>query len=384
MTSILIDIGACCEHHSNDALEYLHKATSEGPPDDIWAEHPSPLIRQLIELFTQRGLDRLEAVRAGILKWQSGVNHTPGLVPPRPPGMLQRWTPDERALAKLYLESLPPAQWSLDDHMMAIDLVVQTYLPQDAIQTEAEWLTTRAGMMGKVQANMEKEASAKQADTIMEALPSTVAGAVAQYGVAGAFKQVLDFARVRACENVRALSDGVRHRMRSVVTADLEQRYTGSVPAGTSSLETKLLDAFGELNRDWRRIAVTEAGDAQTQGFIASLPFGTKVRRVEQYRGACSFCKKIDGMVFEVVDPANPDKDPETQVWVGKNNIGRSASPRRRQAGALVERQPEEMWWAPAGTVHPHCRGRWLPEIQNEPGDDLEFAAELRAILGKK
>lgn len=384
MNPILIDIGACCEEHANDALEYLHKAIGEGPPDDIWSPHQSPLIRRLVELFTQRGLDRLEAVRAGILKWQSGVGHVPGLVPPPAPGLMLRWTPDERALVKLYLESLPPAQWTLDDHMLSIDFVVQTYLPQDALQTEAEWLAVRSGMMGKVQANLAKEPTEEQADKILQAMPSTVAGAVQQFGIEGAVRRSMDFARVRACENVRALADGVRHKMRSVVAADLEQRASGSVPPGTSSLETKLLDEFGALNRDWRRIAVTEAGNALNEGFIANLPAGAKVKRVEQYKGACSFCRKIDGVVMEVVDPSEPDKNPDTQVWPGKNNIGRSASPRRRQAGLLVQREPDEMWQVPAGLVHPHCRGRWLHLHDEVPGDDHEFAAELALILGKK
>lgn len=382
--TLLIDVGACCEHHTNQALEFLHKAIGDGDDGDIWDEHPSPLVRRLVELFTQRGLDRLEGVRAGIVKWQSGANHTPGAAPVAAPGMLQRWSPDERALAKLYLESLPPAQWTIDDHMMAIDLVVQTYLPADAIQTEAEWLTTRAGMMGKVQANMAREPSGKEADKILAAMPSTVAEAEQVFTISGSVRQMLDFARVRACENVRALSDAVRHRMRTVVAQDMEQRASGALPPGTSSLETKLLDELGTMNRDWRRIAVTEATNALGEGFIASLKPGARVRRVEQYRGACAWCRKIDGKVLEVVDAADPKKDGETAVWPGKSNIGRSASPRRRQAGALIERQPEEMYWVAAGAQHPNCRGRWLKEIENEPGDDLGFAAELRAILGKK
>lgn len=382
--TFLIDIGAVCDCVSNEAIEHLHKASSEGSGDDIWSPHPSPFVSKIIELFTQRGLDRLEAVRKGILKWQSGAGHVPGLVPPPAPGMMLRWTPDERALVKLYLESLPPAQWTLDDHMMSIDLVVQTYLPQDALQTEAEWLAVRSGMMGKVQANLAKEPTEAEADTILQAMPSTVAGAVQQFSIEGAVRRSMDFARVRACENVRALADGVRHKMRGVVAADLEQRQSGSVPPGTSSLETKLLDEFGALNRDWRRIAVTEAGNALNEGFIANLPAGAKVKRVEQYKGACAFCRKIDGVVMEVVDSSEPDKDPDTQVWPGKNNIGRSASPRRRQAGAWVQREPNEMWQIPAGLAHPHCRGRWLHLHEEVPGDDHEFAAELALILGKK
>ena len=67
------------------------------------------------------------------------------------------------------------------------------------------------------------------------------------------------------------------------------------------SLQTRLLDAFGKFNKNWRRIAVTEAGEAKNQGYIASLPPGSKVRRVEQYAGACSFCRRLDGKIFDVV-----------------------------------------------------------------------------------
>lgn len=382
--TLLIDIGACCEHHTNETLEHLHKAIGDGDPDLIWDRHPSPLIEALVELFSSRGLMRLDAVRRGVLKWQSGANFESGLVPPtRPDGPMARWSNDEKELARLYLRSLPPEQWTLDDHMMSIDLVVQDYLPADALQTEGEWLAVRAGMMGKVQANLEKEPTTAQADKILRGMPSTVTGAVQQFGIVGRFRQALDFARVRAVENVRSLSDAVRHRMRAVVTQDLEERI-GTVPPGTPSLESKLLDAMGPLNRDWRRIAVTEAGNALNEGLVASLSPGTRVKRIEQYRGACPFCRKIDGKVVEVVDAAAPDKDGETQIWPGKSNINRSASPFKRVGGKLVPREPHELWWIPSGLAHPNCRGRWLVvDNGSRPGDDPEFAAQLRNILGQ-
>ncbi len=383
---MLIDVAACCEHHTNEALEHLHKAIGDGDPDLIWDKHPSPLIEALVELFSSRGLLRLDAVRRAVLKWQSGAKFDSGLVPPvRPDGLMARWSSDEKELMRLYLQSLPPAQWTLDDHMMSIDLVVQDYLPADAMQTEAEWLAVRAGMMGKVQANLEKEPTPVQADKILRAMPSTVSGAVQQFGIGGRFRQALDFARVRAVENVRALADDVRHRMRSVVTQDLEERAYGAPPPGTPALESKLLDAMGTLNRDWRRIAITEAGNALNEGLIASLVPGARVKRIEQYRGACPFCRKIDGVVVEVVDANDPDKDGETQIWPGKNNLKRSASPFKRVGGKLVPREPSELWWIPTGLAHPNCRGRWsVVDDGSRPGDDPDFAAKLREILGTK
>lgn len=369
---------------TNDTLEGLYKALSDGHDhgdDGIWRKHESPLLARLVELFTQRGLDRIQAVHDQFLLWRGGHLHSaqPSPVPP-PPGYMGIWTPSERALAKLYLESLPPAAWTLEDHMICIEYVVQSYLPDDALVAEADWLATKAAMMGKVQANIDAEVlKPKQADALLQALPSAMAQAAPS--LSPVMRSVLEFSRARAVENVRALTVGLRHRMRAVVTQHLEQVAMGVPPTGGSSLESKLLDEFGALNRDWRRIAITEAGEAQTQGLIASLKPGSKIRRVEQYKNACSFCRRIDGVVATVVAADHPDKDPDAMVWPGKNNVGRSASPKKRVGDVLVPREPHEMWWLPAGLAHPNCRGRWVPTIEDAPGDDPEFGDVLRSIL---
>ena len=129
---------------------------------------------------------------------------------------------------------------------------------------------------------------------------------------------------------------------------------------------------------------MTEAVENSNQAYIAMLAPGTQVKRLEHYKGTCAFCRKIDGMVFEVVDPSVPDKDPWTQVWVGKTNIGLSAAPRKRVNGVLVERAAADMWIPAAGVQHPHCRGSWLPTIQDQAGDDPAFGDWLRAKLGTK
>ena len=380
----LLDLFDVPEHVCNDAIEGIYKALGDGHGHDldgIWLPMDSPFIARLVELFTQRGLDRLDAFRAELLAWSEGARHKPGDRIQRPAGAMERWTEAERSLVKLYLEHLPPNEWTLDDHMLSVDFLVQRYLPQDDMRTEAEWLASRSSLMGKVQASMEK-LTAKQADVLLAAMPIAAEDASQAFSLTAAQRMVMDFASNRCAENVRKLADDVRHRMRGVIAQHVEAKVLGTPEVSGSSLETKLLDEFGTLNRDWRRIAVTEAGDAQTAGYIASLPLGSKVKRVEQYKGACAFCRKIDGKVVEVVDPARENKDPESQIWLGKTNIGRSASPRKRMGDLLVEREPHEMWQIPVGLVHPHCRGRWVPTIQDQPGDDPDFAAWLRDTLG--
>lgn len=378
---LFLDITHLSEGVTDDALELICKATHDHD-DGIWKPHESKLIRRLIEMFTQRGLDRLEQVQKQIIAWESGSYHNPDAPQPEhKPGMMIQWSPAELNLVKIYLQALPVSEWSLDDHMMAIDYVVQRYLPAEELLTESEWMTTKAAMMGKVQSAMTADITMQQVDAVLAALPSTVAAASSQFNLSAQLKAQLDFARVKSAENVRALADSVRHQMRNTILQHIEEQQTKPAGVPSSSLESKLLDKFGTLNRDWRRIAVTEAGEAQTQGYIASLKPGTKVKRVEQYQNACRFCRKIDGVVAEVVSPDAPVKNPETQIWPGKNNVGRSASPRKRVGSLLVPRTPDELWHLPAGLAHPHCRGRWVPVIEQQEGDDPEFAAWLAEAL---
>lgn len=377
---LFLDLTALSEAATDDALEHLFKAV-HNDDEGIWAPHESPLLRRLVELFTQRGLARLAHVKEQILAWQAGVHHQPSPGPVPKPGMMVRWAPDELSLVRIYLESLPPAQWTIDDHMMSVEFVVQRYLPADELRTEAEWLATKSSLMGKVQANMDAAATAPQADKILAALPSTVDAAPQVFQMRPAQRLALEFGAVRCAENVRALTESVRHQLRGTIMQHAEEQMLKVPGVPGEALQTRLFDQFAEMNRDWRRIAVTEAGECQLNGYIAALPPGTKVKRVEQYANACSFCRTLDGKVVTVVSPDEKYKDGENSVWVGKNNVGRSASPRKRVGNVLVPRTPDEMWWVPAGTAHPHCRGRWVRVLQDEPGDDPDFGDFLRKVL---
>lgn len=382
-----IDLSKIPDGVANAAIEYIFKASREDDTS-IWAEHESVLIRHIIELFTQRGLDRLEKVQDEILRLESETRKGTGKKV-TPPGMMERWLPAELSAVKAYLEAYPVTEWNLDDHMMAVEYVVQRYLPKDELKTEAEWLAKKSSLMGKVQANMtaaKAEAiTPAQADKIAAALPDNPGPSRGRttpaHYLSPAAKQVLDFASHRAAENVVDLADNTRHRMKSTILQHEQEKAAHEPGAIGRSLQTKLADEFSTLNRDWRRIAVTEAGEAQTQGFIASVKPGTKVQRIEVYASACSFCKKINGTIATVMEATAANKNPDTQVWPGKNNIGRSASPRKRVNGVLVDRDESEMWWLPAGLAHPHCRGRWVAMAEAEPGDDPDFAAWMDEIL---
>lgn len=385
--ALFVDLTPLSKEATDAALEFIYKSHgSHG--SGIWNPHETILIRRIVELFSRRGLDRIEAVKNQLLAWQAGDHFKDGLPPQPVPGYIAHWNAAEFELVKLYMESLPPAQWTIDDHMLSVEYVVHKYMHADQMTTEAEWLAVRAGLMGKVQASLDAAAletvSMSMIDKLLSLLPSTVAGAATQMVLTPMQRSVLEFGAAKAAENVVALTDSLRHQLRKTILAHAEAKSMQASGVPGEALQTVLFDMFSDLNRDWRRIAVTEAGEMQTQGFIASLPEGAVVKRIEQYGDACAFCKKIHERKATVVSADAPDKDGTTQIWVGKNNVGRSASPRKRVGGQLIPREEHELYWLPAGLAHPHCRGRWVlisrPDEAQE-GDDPEFAKQLAEIL---
>lgn len=378
---MLIDVSACCPEHANAAIDDLFAKAAGDPPDDsIWNPHESPYLTKLVELFTERGLTRIGGIQAELAKWLDHSKHKPGALPPKP-GMVAHWTPGELALTRLYLETLPPERFTLDDWMMVVDYLVHRYMSPESMIDEAQWLASRASMMGRVQARMEA-LTAAQAATVLSALPATVPATAAAFGLSAAQSAMLEYGRVRCAENVVSLSDELRHALRRVVM-DYQRAEALGDPSLRESLQTRLHDLFSSANRDWRRIAVTEAGENANQGLIASLPAGARVRRLEQYANACPWCRKIHGREMVVVPADHPEKDGDTMVWPGKTNIGRSAAPRKRTAEGLVDRLPSERWWIAAGTQHPHCRGTWLRLTDIDRAGDAKFSAWLDATLAK-
>lgn len=372
--ALLFDLAALSARHTDDVLNHVFcKAYGHEDGDGIWAPQDNPFLARLVELFTERGLTRMAGLSDELQAWLTGERHQAGDIRPRPPGDRRVWTQQELGVARLYLRSLPPDAWTVDDHMLLIDFLHQRYMSADDLRTEAEWLSQRSVLMGRVQANM-AAVTPGQADKIL-------AAPIPDVSWSGIQQQVREFARLRCADAVTRVSEGVRMQLRQTIAQEVEQASLAGRPVWSTALQTRLQDDFAIQNRDWRRVALTESTEALNQGFVASQEPGQRLKRVEQYRGVCAWCAKIDGREFEVVDPAEPDKDGDTQVWVGKTNVGRSVAPRKRVGDLLVEREPQERYWVSAGAQHPNCRGRWVPVITDQPGDDVEFGNYLRETL---
>ena len=361
--AMLFDLEALDDATANHSLECMCKSLSEPPAGDegIWAPHESPFLQTLVEAFTQQGQNTFAAMAGSLEKWLAGGYHVPGVVPF--PGAGPYWPMEKLPDVAAYLASKPPGSLKLADLEMLVDYLLQVHLPPSFAATHAEWLTARSAIMGKLEAFV-PGATLAQADNALAAMPNTVAQTVAAFSFTSLQQAVLEYGAARCAESIVALSDSTRHRMKAVILADAAERLGASpreaVAVPGSSLQTKLFDSFGDLNRDWRRIAITEAGEIKNQGFLSNMAPGSRLKRVEHYRGACAFCSRIDGKVFDLVDPNAPNKDGKTQVWVGKTNLGRSASMRKKFMGSLVHREESELWWPAAGLQHPHCRGSWV------------------------
>ena len=158
--------------------------------------------------------------------------------------------------------------------------------------------------------------------------------------------KAMEWTRARALEGARRLETGAKQGLMNVL---LQARQEG---LGTRDLSRRCYDRFADLNRDWRRLALTETAAAVENGKLAAVPEGEAWEAVwvSCARG-CHHCQDWNGKTFRVVSPDARVKDGQTMVWTGKTNIGRSSAPTTRDGR---KRGPSELWW-PCVPCHPNC-----------------------------
>lgn len=367
---------ACCTDH---ALDELYKALGDPPDESIWAPHHDPRVRDHLEEVTAHGQRLLLDIQNAVFKF---LNAEPAdeLAKAARPWWRRLGADELDALAKR-LSDKRPEDYTMDDWRAVVDWVASRYLPDGVIRTEAEYLAVRAVMAGKLAAS---GVDAERARLALDLVPFTMDTLHGVIKLPRREAAVIGLARERAADLIADIGDRTRHRLRHVIGQWQEERTLGYRDSTLWSLQSRIQDEFAILNRDWRRVALTETARDMNEGFIAALPLGAKVRRVEAYAGACPFCERINGMVFEVVSPDREDKDGWKHVWLGKTNVGRYASPRRRAGSELVERDADEVWWPAAGVQHPNCRGGWVRVADKPQGVDPEFGAWLDKLLVTK
>lgn len=374
--TLLIDIGplSCCE--SDHILDEMHKALSSDD-DGLFRPHESVYIRQLVEQITGKGADALTNLSSDLMGWLKQKSLGLSVVVPAPAEFFQ-WSPARADRVLSYLSGKAMSTWAASDYVLLVEYLVHSHFPANFPEQVAELGVKQAAVMGKVQA-LAPGLTEAQAAILLNHFSkgfTTVALNMADINYS-----IIDYGMANCCAHVTGFTDSVRYKLkRTILEHEKSIKLEGKPPE--HSLQTKLFDQFGELNKDWRRIALTEPGEMANQGFVDSMPYGQKLKRLEQYRGACPFCLKIDKKVVTVVDPKKKDKNWDTEIWSGKDNVGRSASPYKRVGGQLVKRSDDELWRIPAGLAHPHCRGLWMPTTA--PAQDDENTGWLFDILKPK
>lgn len=375
---ILFDLEplTCCQ--TDHVLDGLYKSLGDSPDTDIWQPHHDPWQRDHVEAVTTRGIARLDAIRDALAY---AVTEAGGEPLHKADSPWQRWERADFDRVRDYLAAKPRADFTLDDWLLYADWLIQEYLPEGVIASEAEYLTVRAQIAGKVSATLEaRKLTPASVSKILAVLPhqfSQVPTGVLTEREA----HILRFANRETANLITALTAQTRQQMKAVLINGIRRVTLGDKQGTWQKLHSELFDTFGDLNRDFRRIAITEIGTATNVGYLATLKPGTQVRREEAYAGACDFCASIRGRILTVIDPDKPDKDWDTEVWVGKNNVGRSASPRKRVGNLLIQRQDHELWKIAAGGIHPHCRGSWSSVMQKPPGMSNEYQMWLRGLM---
>jgi hypothetical protein len=376
---LLIDVEAVPDESCDHAIELMAKAYGEGgrgmfrPLENRWA-------RYLCEQFTARMGAITGAIEAALKRFLSGDRGD--LQKASEPWL--RWDGAEFEAVREHLNMLDADLMTLDDWQLLISWLIQRYLPDGVITSQADFLATRAVLLGKIQVNLQGDhrLTDPMLETLTALLPTRFAE-VPLHALTPTELAILHYGRAHAAENIRSVTGQTRHRMATVILEHQQARLFGQREGSWQHASVRLFDEFAITHKDMRRIAVTESGELVNQGYIAATTVGHHVTRIEAYKNTCSFCAGINGKTFEVVAPDAPDKNGDTQIWPGKTNVGRSASPMKRVGDLLVERSKDELWWPAAGVQHPHCRGAWVPVTEKPPAVSQQFFDMLQDTLNK-
>lgn len=164
-------------------------------------------------------------------------------------------------------------------------------------------------------------------------------------------RNALKFATLHAGEHLQQISDKTRTAVRLAL---IQAKQQGTHP---KELAAQLRATFKGLDRDWKRVAITESASIALNGYVMSQGEGQLVMG-QSAPDACEWCADmIHGKIFTVTHtPPSSLTDPrwDTHIWVGKTNVGRVRHARAKGGRVRVSQE----LWKPGIPMHPHCRCR--------------------------
>lgn len=170
------------------------------------------------------------------------------------------------------------------------------------------------------------------------------------------WNEALTFGEQNSAEYIVALRKKARKDIAVTINDAIKNHKT------TRQLEMELFDKFGDLNRDWRRIASTEIANNVNNGILLSEeetrvggePIFMKGISMEN---ACKYCVALvkDKVVVLTKGPVKGgsvkiDGKKYIAIWPGKTNYGR-----------------DTQHYIATTPIHPNCRcswTRWYPEFE--------------------
>jgi hypothetical protein len=218
-----------------------------------------------------------------------------------------------------------------------IDGFTQAILPTNTALQQAQVWALRTALLTQIQERVKAITTPWAWDRYFQIMPP-------------AQKHIAAWTAQRGAQFVTKMTSAARQKTLDVLV-DAELAHEGP-----RYIQTMLMERLGELNRDWRRIAITETAMAISNGQLASVADEGGWEAV--WIGAptaCPFCRKMFGRVFEVVAKPKIGMDPEKFIWPGKHNVGRSAHLYRKDG---TKRTAAELWW-PCIPAHPNCACLW-------------------------
>jgi len=220
-----------------------------------------------------------------------------------------------------------------DQEMKYLENLITKHLVE--IVKVSEVFSVRAFLVGQFLAEAaQKGMTAEQIEVAI--LPLSLKAVEKKMKLTKKDKYAIQFSKQRSAERIRGITEQARKGIKETIWQGLVERKN---PLNVSQ---DLFKKFGDLNRDWRRIAITEANIAAGEGYMRKLIDDQKERgkKVTKLLGqsavdACPWCKEnIHGKVFILVDKDEAPIEPEdpkwdTHLWPGKNNVGRGYAKRK-------------------------------------------------------
>lgn len=281
------------------------------------------------------------------------------------------------------------------DEMKIVDDYVNNYF---SVLTEgAKIYFVRAYLIGKLLSESDLEGKVFNFGIQqISKMPKFIQEAIERYKLSIEEGHALENAVERGAMLITNTAGNTQQQVKDALVQTIQQR------GGLGSFENKIKEMLkegGELNRDWKRVAISETNNAFANGYISAMNEGEYVIGISM-PDACPHCKDLLHLkVYQVLKEA-PKVDYsqlsgeeylkqaelwEKYIWEGKNNFGRSTSLRKRinkdignKEDNLVYREHHELSM-PVIPLHPNCRCRWVafnPELQYVENGEIKLKVE--------